>query len=127
MNRYNVPKWGFVFLAVGNILLCYFTSLNNLITFTGVIIVVIYLLVAISAIVIRFKHKSADKRFRMPLWPIPPVIAIIGVIVALTQQSNGDLVKTAVIIVVGVIYWFAYLRVKSSRVDSGQAETSSLG
>ncbi|MFB5188732.1 APC family permease [Alicyclobacillus fastidiosus] len=127
MNRHHVPKWGFVFLGIGNILLCYFTSLNNLITFTGVIIVVIYLLIAISAIVIRFKHKSADRSFRMPLWPIPPVIAIIGVIVALTQQASTDLVKTAVIIVIALIYWFAYLRMKRSRADSGQAETSSLG
>ncbi|WDL99485.1 APC family permease [Alicyclobacillus sp. ALC3] len=115
MNRHNVPKWGFVFLGVGNAILCYFTSLNNLITFTGVIIVVIYLLIAISAIVTRFRQRSAERPFRMPIWPIPPVIAIIGVIIALTQQAMGDIVKTAVIIAVGLLYWVAYLRLKDSR------------
>lgn len=29
INRYNVPKWGFVFLGVDNVILCYFTSLNR--------------------------------------------------------------------------------------------------
>ncbi|MFB5193216.1 APC family permease [Alicyclobacillus fastidiosus] len=126
MNRHNVPKWGFVFLGVGNILLCYFTSLNNLITFTGVIIVVIYLLIAVSAIVSRYKNRSAKRPFRMPLWPIPPIIAIAGVILALTQQAKGDLIKTAVIIVIGIIYWFAYLRVKTIRNQTAPVSTVSV-
>ncbi|WP_245629059.1 APC family permease [Alicyclobacillus shizuokensis] len=112
MNRRNVPKWGFVFLGIGNAILCYFTSLNNLITFTGVIIVTIYLLIAISAIVSRFKARSEQRPFRMPIWPLPPIIAILGVVVALTQQSSGDIIKTAVIVVVALLYWLAYLRLK---------------
>ncbi|QSO55319.1 APC family permease [Alicyclobacillus curvatus] len=112
MNRHRVPKWGFVFLGVGNVLLCYFTSLNNLITFTGVIIVAIYLLIAISAIVSRYRNRSVERPFRMPLWPIPPLVAIVGVILALTQQAAGDVIKTAIIVVVAVVYWAAYLRLK---------------
>ncbi len=115
MNRYHVPKWGFVFLGVGNALLCYFTSLNNLITFTGVIIVVIYLLVAVSAIVSRVRNRSAERPFRMPIWPIPPVIAVLGVLIALSQQAQRDLIITGVLIVVGLLYWFAYLRTRGQR------------
>ncbi len=115
MNRHNVPKWGFVFLGVGNALLCYFTSLNNLITFTGVIIVTIYLLIAISAIVTRFRARSNERPFRMPIWPIPPIIAIIGVVIALTQQASGDIIKTGVIVVVALLYWVAYLRMKEEK------------
>lgn len=126
MNRHNVPKWGFVFLGIGNIILCYFTSLNNLITFTGVIIVVIYLFIAIAAIVNRYKNRSTDRPFRMPLWPIPPLIAIVGVILALTQQAEGDLIKTAVIILIAVVYWFAYLRTKTYQKESQQLESTSL-
>jgi len=124
MNRHNVPKWGFVFLAIGNALLCYFSSLNSLITFTGVIIVVIYLLIAISAIVSRLKNASGERPFRMPLWPLPPIIAIIGVILALAQQDAGDLLKTAIMIVVGLVYWLAYLRTRADRRASqvGEAE-----
>ncbi|MCL6454283.1 MAG: APC family permease [Alicyclobacillus sp.] len=126
MNRHNVPKWGFVFLGVGNALLCYFTSLNNLITFTGVIIVTIYLLIAISAIVARFKARSTEHPFRMPIWPLPPIIAIIGVALALTQQAAGDIIKTAVIIAVALLYWLAYLRRKEAKRASA-SETTSTG
>ncbi len=119
MNRHRVPKWGFVFLGVGNAILCYFTSLNNLITFTGVIIVVIYLLIAVSAIVSRVRNRSTERPFRMPIWPIPPIVAIIGVILALTQQASRDLITTTVIIVIALLYWLAYLR--------GKLETGAKG
>jgi amino acid transporter len=89
--RTRVPVWGFVFLFVGNGLLCVFSSLNELITFTGVVIVTIYLLVAVAALISRVRRRGADRAFRMPLWPVPPLIAIAGVILALTQQSPQDL------------------------------------
>lgn len=62
----------------------------------------------------------------MPLWPIPPLIAIVGVILALTQQAEGDLIKTAVIILIAVVYWFAYLRTKTYQKESQQLESTSL-
>ena len=54
------------------------TSLNNLITFTGVVIVTIYLLVAVSALVCRVRERGARHAFRMPWWPLPPLVAIAG-------------------------------------------------
>lgn len=89
----RVPVGGFAFLFVGNGVLCVFTSLNDLITFTGVVIVTIYLLVAVAALVcrIRGRHGGAAP-FRMPLWPLPPLIAVAGVALALSQQDTRDLV-----------------------------------
>ncbi|WP_347401680.1 APC family permease [Alicyclobacillus mali (ex Roth et al. 2021)] len=110
MNRRGVPKWGFVLLGVGNALLCYFTSLNNLITFTGVIIVTIYLLVAVSAIVHRVRRGSAHAPFRMPLWPLPPLIALCGVGLSLVEQAPGDLIRTAVLVAIALVYALAYLQ-----------------
>jgi amino acid transporter len=92
-RRTQVPVWGFAVLFVGNAILCVFSSLNDLITFTGVVIVLIYLMVAISALVCRVRVRGSGQAgvFRMPLWPVPPLIAIAGVIVALTQQDARDL------------------------------------
>ncbi|MED1205440.1 APC family permease [Heyndrickxia acidicola] len=123
MNQHNVPKWGFVFLGIGNAFFCYFTSLNSLITFTGVIIVTIYLLIAISAIVSRFRSE-ANRPFTMPIWPLPPIIAIIGVIIALTQQAAGDIIKTGVVIIAGIIYWLAYLRTKELKKQVSEKSQS---
>jgi amino acid transporter len=109
-KRTQVPVWGFAVLFVGNAVLCIFTSLNNLITFTGVVIVIIYLLVAVSALVCRVRDKGLPRAFRMPLWPVPPLIAIAGVIVALTQQSAEDLWIAFGITGVSLIGYFAARR-----------------
>jgi amino acid transporter len=109
-KRTQVPVWGFAVLFVGNAILCVFTSLNNLITFTGVVIVIIYLLVAVSALVCRVRDKGLPRAFRMPLWPVPPLIAIAGVIVALTQQSAQDLWIAFGIAIVSFIGYFAARR-----------------
>lgn len=90
--RSRVPVRAFAFLFVGNAILCVFSSLNDLITFTGVVIVTIYLLVAVSALVCRVRDRGLARAFRMPLWPLPPLIAIAGVIIALTQQKPLNLV-----------------------------------
>ncbi|WP_329455652.1 APC family permease [Streptomyces sp. NBC_01497] len=87
----RVPVAAIAFLFVGNGLLCVFSSLNDLITFTGVVIVTVYLLVAVSALVCRVRDRSLPRAFRMPLWPLPPLLAIAGVVVALTQQHPRDL------------------------------------
>ncbi len=105
----KVPAMGFLVLFVGNGVLSIFTSLNNLITFTGVVIVVIYLLVAVSALVSRVRDKAIPRTFKMPLWPLPPAVAIIGVIIALSQQSKGDLITTAIIVLAGTA-WFTFRR-----------------
>ncbi|MBP0456365.1 APC family permease [Streptomyces montanisoli] len=87
----RVPVWAIAFLFVGNGVLCVFSSLEDLITFTGVVIVTMYLLVAVSALVCRVRDRSLPRAFRLPLWPLPPLLAIAGVAVALTQQSPRDL------------------------------------
>lgn len=90
-ERTGVPVRGFLFLFVGNGVLCLFTSLNNLITFTGVMIVVVYLLVAVAALVSRVRDRGLPRAFRMPLWPLPPVVALAGAALALSKQDAHDL------------------------------------
>lgn len=96
--RSRVPVPAFAVLLVGNGLLCLLSSLDELITFTSVVIVVVYLLVATSALVTRVRRRRSgdpaapDAGFRMPLWPVPPVIAIVGAVLALVEQSAVDLV-----------------------------------
>jgi hypothetical protein len=47
--------------------------------------------------------------FKMPLWPLPPIVAIVGGVVALTQQKPSDMLIVAVIFGIGLLYYFAYL------------------
>jgi amino acid transporter len=81
-------------LIVGTLatVLCFQSTLVAVVTFTAVLIVVLYGLIAISAIVSRIRQRDLARPSRMPLWPVPPVLALAGVLVALTQQKLGDLV-----------------------------------
>lgn len=116
--RTQVPVYGFLVLFVGNGILSIFTSLNNLITFTGVVIVVIYLLVAISALVSRVRFKEGERSFRMPVWPVPPLLAIVGVAIALSQQARSDLIVTAIILLIAGGYYLARgRRIRAGAVD----------
>jgi uncharacterized protein (DUF58 family) len=54
----------------------------------------------------------------MPLWPLPPVIAIAGVVIALTQQSGRDLIIAfGLALVALVVYWLLRGRLPS-RLDA---------
>ena len=95
--------------------LCFFSSLILVVTFTAVLIIVLYGLIAISAIVSRMQQAQLPRPFRMPFFPIPPVVALIGVVVAITQQKVFDLVIVAGIFIVGAIYYVLFLRPNSDR------------
>lgn len=94
--------------------LCFLSSVVAVVTFVSVMTIVIYVFVGVTAIVCRLRHKSAHRTFRMPLFPLPPLLAIGGAILALTQQTNRDLIIVAIIYVGGLAYYFLYLRSKSS-------------
>jgi amino acid transporter len=96
-------------------ILCFQSTLVAVVTFTAVLLIVLYALIALSALVSRIQQKNLPRPYRMPLWPVPPIIALVGTIVAITQQKTTDLVIVGVIIVVGLIYYFAFLAPRKDR------------
>lgn len=122
-TRSQVPTAGFLVLFVGNAVFCIFTSLQTLITFTGVIIAVVYLLVACSALVNRIRDKNLLRTLRMPIWPLPPIIAILGVILALTQQSLGDLIVAIGLAIVSFIVYLAVRKHLPGRLERADSDT----
>jgi hypothetical protein len=46
----------------------------------------------------------------MPLWPGPPLIALVGVAIALSKQTHRDLYIVLGIFVFGALYYGLYLR-----------------
>jgi amino acid transporter len=119
-NRNQVPKWAFAFLGVACAVFCYLTGLTSLITFTSVMIVTVYLLIATAAIVSRLRERDAERSFRMPLWPLPPVLAIVGIGLTLRYQKFGDIIITLITIAIALIYWLAYLNRNTKRAQSSE-------
>jgi len=50
----------------------------------------------------------------MPLWPLPPVVALIGLGIALSQQDALDLLIVPVIVTVALVYYALFLRPRRS-------------
>jgi amino acid transporter len=90
-------------------------SLVVLVTFTAVLIVVLYATVAAAALVSRVRDKQLVRPFKMPLWPLPPIIVIAGVVIALSQQQPRDLLISAGLFVVAAVYYFVFLRPRKDR------------
>jgi amino acid transporter len=95
----------------------FWSNLSSLLSFTSVLVVVLYALVAISSFVVRIRMKQTERPYRIPLWPLPPAIALIGSIAALTQQTGKDLITVGCIIVASVLYYLVYLKKKEGRIE----------
>lgn len=93
-------------------------SLDALIVASGATLVVLYAIVAISAIIGRRNGTTAHAKYRMPLWPLPPVlvlVVLVYVIVQLWQSNPWQIVIALAALGLGYLYYVVYLR---SRRDS---------
>ncbi len=113
--RFKMPWVATMTVGVLGAILCAQSSLLSVVTFTAVLIVILYALIAISALVSRVRQKDLDRPFRMPLWPVSPIIALVGVGLAISQQKGSDLIICAIIFGCGIIYYFGFLAPRSDR------------
>jgi amino acid transporter len=115
VNRYGSP-W-VATLLVGGLAtaLCFEATLVSVVTFTAVLIVVLYALTAIASLWDRMRQRALPRPFRMPFWPIPPLVSLVGVAFTLTQQKASDLWTVLAILGGAIVYYLAFLRRRSDR------------
>ena len=80
------------------------------VTFASLTVVVTFALIALSALVSRLRQPHLTRPYRMPLWPLPPAVALAGVAVTVMLQTGRDLAIVAGILAAGMLYDAAYLR-----------------
>jgi amino acid transporter len=69
-----------------------------------------FALAALSALVSRLREPGLARPYRMPLWPLPPMVALAGVAVTVVLQTGRDLAVVAAILSAGALYDAVYLR-----------------
>jgi amino acid transporter len=111
----GAPSVATIVVGVLATLLCLQGTLALVVTFTAVLIITLYGLIAISALVSRVRQRTLPRPYRMPLWPVPPIVALVGVGIALTQQKPGDLLTVAAIFAIGLIYYYGFLAPRQDR------------
>lgn len=118
------------------VLLCLTVELNTLITLTGASLVLNYAMVALAALVARANGTTSDSPYRMPAWPLPPLIAIAALLYITFEQTLVAWIVTGVTALIALTYYMVYLwprRAEAWRMlmpvhdDAGVAPTLPLG
>jgi amino acid transporter len=107
--KYKSPWVAALVMAVIGAILTATTSKMAVITFTGVVLSFTYALIALSAIVVRIRNKDLPDHYKMPLWPLWPIIALVGVGYVISQQGWKDIVIVVAAAVGALIYYYGYL------------------
>ena len=86
--------------------------LDSLITATGATLVALYVIVALSALVGRRNGTTTHAHYKMPWWPVAPVIVIgsLGYVTYELWKGNPWQVVNAIgALVIGYLYYYGYL------------------
>jgi amino acid transporter len=92
-------------VGVVSAILCLTVDLNTLITLTGAALVADYAFVALAALVGRYTGATANSPYRMPFWPLPPILALAALAYITTQQSSTALLVAGGTVLIGLVYW----------------------
>ena len=103
--RFHTPWFATALVGVLGAILCLTVSLNTIIVLTGATLVLNYALVAVGALVGRATGALDRSPYRMPAWPLPPILAIAALGYITTKQTTKSLVVTGLTMLIGLIYW----------------------
>ncbi len=97
-------------------------GLIAVVTFTAVLLIVLYGLICISALVSRFTQRDLPRPWKMPFWPAPPIIGLVGVAIALSQQKINDLLLIAGLFAAGLVYYYVFIQPRGDRYWNVQVD-----
>jgi amino acid transporter len=103
--RFNTPWFGTALVGVCGAVICLTVSLSQIIVLTGATLVLNYGIVAIGALAGRATGATRDSPYRMPLWPLPPLLAIAALGYITTKQTHTSLRVTGITALIGLVYW----------------------
>jgi amino acid transporter len=103
--RLGSPWLPTALVGVLGAVLCLTVALDTLVNLTGASLVADYALIAIAALFARPTGATAHGPYRMPLWPLPPLLALASLIYIFTQQTSLLLRVTLITVAIGLVYW----------------------
>ena len=110
--RWDSPWLATLFLAVPSAALTFSSNLAELTSFTVLLLVMVYLAVALSALFSRVLRRDREHPYRMPLWPAPALLAVVGAGYLLADglfaASARDIMIILGILAVSVILYSTY-------------------
>jgi amino acid transporter len=114
--RFKTPIAATLVVGAIGALCLWLVPFDVLLVITGGNLLVTYLLVGVAAFVGRINRTTARADYRMPLWPIVPIVMVLATIVIIYENIVADWVPvavTAALFAIGFPYYFLYLRPRS--------------
>jgi amino acid transporter len=110
--RLRTPVVATLFTGAVSALCLWLMPLDLMITATGATVVITYALVGAAALAGRMNRQTARAAYRMPWWPLVPLLMIIATVIVTYETWLTDWVPVAVAVglfVVGIPYFYLYL------------------
>jgi amino acid transporter len=110
--RHNIPHRSLVALGLVATLFCFF-SLTQVITMLVITRILLqFFLQHVGVILLRIQRPELARPFRMPLYPLPPLVAIAGFVFMLVNRRHalGGLAVAAAIALSGTLIYFIRAR-----------------
>ena len=104
-ERFHTPWFATALVGILGAVLCLTVSLNEIIVLTGATLVLNYALVALGALIGRATGATDGSPYRMPWWPLPPLLAIGSLVYITTKQTHKSLEVTGITMLIGLVYW----------------------
>jgi amino acid transporter len=105
LNRFRVPEIGILALAIPAAVLIFVTALDFLIIFAGTMIAAVYFCIGLAAFWSRISQRDVPRPYRMPLWPLPPIVVVGFTGIALATQGREYLIAELVLVAVALALW----------------------
>jgi len=122
LNRRGSPVIALAVQCAGALLLIRFTGLKDLLESVGVIMTLISGATVLGVILLRIRRPELPRPFRVPLYPVPPVIYLLLTVWMAWSVFRSN--PTSVILTLGTIgvtlaIWFGFSRRHSRPTSSG--------
>lgn len=114
----QTPLWATLLVGIGAAVVAAIVPLDSLIIATGATLVALYIIVALSAFVGRRTGLTGHAPYKMPAFPLAPVVVVLALGYVTTQVWKGNpwqVVITLLALGVGYLYYFTYLRPRPDR------------
>jgi amino acid transporter len=108
--RTRTPAVATLTVGVAALILTAVSDYAAAVTFASLTVVATFALIALSALASRLRQPGLARPYGMPLWPLPPLVALTGVAITVLLQTGRDLATVAGILAAGLLYEVAYLR-----------------
>jgi amino acid transporter len=108
-SQFQSPWFATAVVGVLGAVLCLTVPLNTLVNLTGASLVADYALIAIAALFARPTGATAHSPYKMPLWPLPPILALVSLGYIFTKQTSLLLWVTLITIGIGLLYWLVVI------------------